>query len=130
MSVIIVGVDHSAGATEALRFALEEAQMRQATPRAIHALGASYPILGEELVYPARSGVSDQLRSAAEAALDATFEEVALKLAEHEGKLRELRRRLRAGTLTLVFGARDSEDNEAVVLAEVLRRGFERSGKE
>lgn len=38
-------------------------------------------------------------------------------------KLRELRRRSRAGTLTLVYGARDSEHNDAVVLAELLRRG-------
>ena len=40
-----------------------------------------------------------------------------------EEKLRELRRRARAGTLTLVYGARDSEHNDAVVLAELLRRG-------
>jgi len=38
-----------------------------------------------------------------------------------------LRRRARAGTLTLVYGARDSEHNEAVVLAEVLRRGLPRA---
>jgi uncharacterized protein YeaO (DUF488 family) len=38
-------------------------------------------------------------------------------------KLRELRRRARKGTLTLVYGARDSEHNDAVVLAEILRRG-------
>jgi uncharacterized protein YeaO (DUF488 family) len=35
-----------------------------------------------------------------------------------------LRRRARAGTLTLVYSARDSEHNDAVVLAEVLRRGL------
>jgi uncharacterized protein YeaO (DUF488 family) len=34
-----------------------------------------------------------------------------------------LRRRARAGTLTLVYAARDVEHNDAVVLAEVLRRG-------
>ncbi|HEY3550703.1 MAG TPA: DUF488 family protein [Gaiellaceae bacterium] len=45
------------------------------------------------------------------------------ELAVHEEKLRELRRRARAGTLTLVYGARDSEHNDAVVLAELLRRG-------
>jgi uncharacterized protein YeaO (DUF488 family) len=45
------------------------------------------------------------------------------ELAEHDGKLRELRRRARAGTLTLVYGARDTEHNDAVVLAEILRRG-------
>ena len=40
-----------------------------------------------------------------------------------EEKLRELRRRAREGTLTLVYGARDTEHNDAVVLAELLRRG-------
>ena len=45
------------------------------------------------------------------------------ELAAQEEKLRELRRRARAGTLTLVYGARDSEHNDAVVLADLLRRG-------
>ena len=45
------------------------------------------------------------------------------ELAAHEGKLRELRRRARAGTVTLVYAARDAEHNDAVVLAEILRRG-------
>ena len=39
-------------------------------------------------------------------------------------RLRELRRRARIGTLTLVYSAHDSEHNDAVVLAEVLRRGL------
>jgi uncharacterized protein YeaO (DUF488 family) len=43
------------------------------------------------------------------------------ELAGHETKLRELRRRAREGTLTLVYGARDTEHNDAVVLAEILR---------
>ena len=44
------------------------------------------------------------------------------ELAVHEEKLRELRRRARRGTLTLVYSARDTEHNDAVVLAELLRR--------
>jgi uncharacterized protein YeaO (DUF488 family) len=39
-------------------------------------------------------------------------------------RLTELRRRARGGTLTLVFSARDTEHNDAVVLAEVVRRGL------
>ena len=39
-------------------------------------------------------------------------------------RLTELRRRARDGTLTLVFSARDTEHNDAVVLAEVVRRGL------
>jgi uncharacterized protein YeaO (DUF488 family) len=45
------------------------------------------------------------------------------ELGAQQRKLRELRRRAREGTLTLVYGARDTEHNDAVVLAEVLRRG-------
>ncbi len=39
-------------------------------------------------------------------------------------RLTALRRQARTGALTLVYGARDSEHNEAVVLADVLRRGL------
>jgi uncharacterized protein YeaO (DUF488 family) len=45
------------------------------------------------------------------------------ELAAQEGKLRELRRRARRETVTLVYAARDTEHNDAVVLAEILRRG-------
>ena len=40
--------------------------------------------------------------------------------------LTELRRRARDGTLTLVYAAHDTEHNDAVVLAEILRRGLPR----
>jgi uncharacterized protein YeaO (DUF488 family) len=39
-------------------------------------------------------------------------------------RLTELRRRAREGPLTLVYSAHDTEHNDAVVLAEVLRRGL------
>lgn len=41
-------------------------------------------------------------------------------------QLTELRRRARDGTLTLVYAAHDSEHNDAVVLAAVLRQGLPR----
>jgi nucleotide-binding universal stress UspA family protein len=76
MGVIVVGVDRSAGAEEALRFAFEEARLRQATLRAVHAwqfgyigapsLEGSVPVLGAEL---------DEHRSAAGAVLDAMVRE-------------------------------------------------------
>jgi uncharacterized protein YeaO (DUF488 family) len=47
------------------------------------------------------------------------------ELAAQEEKLRDLRRRARRGTLTLVYGARDTEHNDAVVLAELLQRDSE-----
>jgi uncharacterized protein YeaO (DUF488 family) len=52
------------------------------------------------------------------------------ELAAQDAKLGELRRRAREGTVTLVYAARDTEHNDAVVLDEILRRGFERSAKE
>lgn len=51
------------------------------------------------------------------------------ELLAHEPKLRELRRIARDRTLTLVYGAGDTEHNDAVVLAELLRRGHRRSGE-
>jgi uncharacterized protein YeaO (DUF488 family) len=45
------------------------------------------------------------------------------ELTAQETTLQELRRHARKETVTLVYGARDTEHNEAVVLAEVLRRG-------
>jgi uncharacterized protein YeaO (DUF488 family) len=57
----------------------------------------------------------------------ARFEEFrhryAEELSDKNAELAELRRRARKGTLTLVYSARDTEHNDAVVLAEVLQRG-------
>jgi uncharacterized protein YeaO (DUF488 family) len=39
-------------------------------------------------------------------------------------RLTALRRRARDGSVTLVYSAHDTEHNDAVVLAEVLRRGL------
>ena len=43
------------------------------------------------------------------------------ELAGQSEKLNELRARARTGTVTLVYGARDTEHNGAVVLAELLQ---------
>lgn len=51
------------------------------------------------------------------------------ELRSERPRLAELRRRARHGTLTLVYSARDNEHNDAVVLAEVLRRGFPKAEK-
>jgi uncharacterized protein YeaO (DUF488 family) len=47
---------------------------------------------------------------------------IELRAAERVGYLDELTDRARAGMVTLVYGARDEEHNEALVLAEQLRR--------
>jgi uncharacterized protein YeaO (DUF488 family) len=51
------------------------------------------------------------------------------ELRRERPRLAELRRRAREGTVTLVYSARDSEHNDAVVLAEVLRRGLPSQGE-
>jgi uncharacterized protein YeaO (DUF488 family) len=48
------------------------------------------------------------------------------ELQERRPRLAALRKQARSGTLTLVYSAHDSEHNDAVVLAEVLRRGLPR----
>jgi uncharacterized protein YeaO (DUF488 family) len=50
------------------------------------------------------------------------------ELRSQRPRLTELRRRARTGTLTLVYSARDAEHNDAVVLAEILRRGLPKAG--
>lgn len=48
------------------------------------------------------------------------------ELEEHGETLERLRELARRGRLTIVFGARDRLHNNAVVLADVVRRGAER----
>jgi uncharacterized protein YeaO (DUF488 family) len=50
------------------------------------------------------------------------------ELRRQRPRIAELRRRARSGTLTLVYAARDTEHNDAVVLADVLRRGLPATG--
>jgi uncharacterized protein YeaO (DUF488 family) len=50
------------------------------------------------------------------------------ELQSQRPRLTALRRRAREGTVTLVYSAADTEHNDAVVLAEVLRRGLPRTG--
>ena len=42
MGLVVVGVDNSAGGKAALRFALEEARLRQSTLRVVHAWRFGY----------------------------------------------------------------------------------------
>jgi nucleotide-binding universal stress UspA family protein len=80
MSVIVVGVDRSASAKAALRFALEEARLREARVRVVHAwqlrppYGRSVAVEGVPLVLSANL---DGLNRAAAAELDAIVAEAA-----------------------------------------------------
>ena len=50
------------------------------------------------------------------------------ELRRQRPRLARLRRLARDGALTLVYAARDADHNDAVVLAEVLRRGLPKPG--
>ena len=77
MGMIVVGVDQSAGAKAALRFALDEARLRQATLRVVHAWQFGYVgATGLEGWLPAAGGDLKDFRDGAEAALEQTLKEV------------------------------------------------------
>ena len=72
----MVGVDQSEGARAALRFALEEAKLRRATLRVVHAWQYGYiGATGVEGAYPALGGDIKELRAGAETALAETLRE-------------------------------------------------------
>ena len=50
------------------------------------------------------------------------------ELRQQRPRIADLRRRAREGTVTLVYSAHDSDHNDAVVLADVVRRGLPRTG--
>ncbi|HEU5404726.1 MAG TPA: universal stress protein [Gaiellaceae bacterium] len=74
---VVVGVDHSEGAKEALRFALEEAKLRGASVRAVHAWTFVPPGAGFMEAEHTWADVDvSELHGAAEAALESTIAEV------------------------------------------------------
>jgi nucleotide-binding universal stress UspA family protein len=78
LGLIVVGVDSSEGAKAALRFALDEAALRRATLRVVHAwqfgyIGAS----GIQGFAPVAGADLSDLRRRAEIALDGVLHEVA-----------------------------------------------------
>jgi nucleotide-binding universal stress UspA family protein len=76
--LIVVGVDSSEGGKAALRFALEEAKLRQATLRVVHTWQFGYiGVSGIEGFSPVVGADLGDLRRTAEVALDAVMHEVA-----------------------------------------------------
>jgi nucleotide-binding universal stress UspA family protein len=77
VGVIVVGVDHSEGAKVALRFALEEAKLRQAKLHAVHAWQFSGYVSSPAISNSTRGfdAALDEHRRAAEAKLEATLRE-------------------------------------------------------
>jgi nucleotide-binding universal stress UspA family protein len=76
--VIVVGVDSSDGAKAALRFALDEARLRHASLRAVHAWQLGYiGAAGLGNPYTTFDPDLNDVRAAAETSLDAVLDEVA-----------------------------------------------------
>lgn len=76
--LIVVGVDGSEEAKAALRFALDEAELRQATVRVVHSWQFGYiGVSGIEGFSPVVGADLGDLRRRAEVALDALLHEVA-----------------------------------------------------
>ena len=120
MGVIVVGVDHSAGAKAALRFALEEARLRQATLRVVHAWQFGYigATTGLEGALPAVGGELEDFRRGAEAALDETLKDVG---ADNDGVAIE--RRVDQGTAAAVL-VEESRGADLLVVGSRGHGGF------
>jgi nucleotide-binding universal stress UspA family protein len=119
MSVIVVGVDHSREAKAALRFAFEEAQLRRATLRVVHAWLFGYiSATGFESSFPVLGGEVSEIRNAAEAAVETTLQEVVPDAGDVE-----IERRVVGGTPAAVL-VEESRDAELLVVGSRGLGGF------
>lgn len=119
MAVIVVGVDQSEGAKAALRFALEEAKLRRATLRVVHAWQYGYiGATGVEGAYPALGGDIKELRAGAETALAETLRE-----SIPEADTVEIERRVVEGRPAAVLVA-ESRDADLLVVGSRGHGGF------
>jgi nucleotide-binding universal stress UspA family protein len=76
VNTIVVGLDHSREAKAALRFALDEANLRHAPLRIVHAWQyGSIGTAGAESFYPVVGADLKEVRDAADAAFEATLRE-------------------------------------------------------
>jgi nucleotide-binding universal stress UspA family protein len=119
MNAIVVGVDHSTEATEALRFALEEAKLRSATLRAVHAWQFGYiGVTGMERALPPVGGELEDFRTAAADTLDATLRDAIPDAGEVE-----VERHVVEGTPAAVL-VEQSRDADLLVVGSRGHGGF------
>ena len=120
MNTIVVGVDHSEHGKRALRFALEEAKLRDAKLRVVHAW--QYGTIGatgiEGFSTPAVGADVKNVREAAEEALEATLRE---SLADTDSV--EIEPRLVEGRPAHVL-VNESRDADLVVVGSRGHGGF------
>jgi nucleotide-binding universal stress UspA family protein len=119
MGVIVVGVDSSDGAKAALRFALAEAKLRQASVSAVHVWQFGfYGAAGTGAFDPAFGVDLSDVRAAAEAELEATVDAVV-----SSGSEVEVTRRVVEGTPGAVL-VEQSRDAELLVVGSRGHGGF------
>lgn len=75
MPTIVVGIDGSPASVQALRWAVDEARLRGAVVRVVHAW--SFPFHDGEIAHLAGESAHDALKLAAERTVDAVLHEVA-----------------------------------------------------
>jgi nucleotide-binding universal stress UspA family protein len=119
MGVIVVGVDGSETSRAALRFAFEEAALRDATLRTVHAwqfsypgtwrLGGGYPVSGLDL---------DSVRKAADAALEA----IVAAVIPDRGEVEVVRRAVEGASGDVLVD--ESQDAELLVVGSRGLGGF------
>ena len=123
MNMIVVGVDRSEEAANALRFALEEAKLRNAKLRVVHAwrygtLGTSGATGIEGFYTPAVGADVNDVREAAEQALEKTLRE---PLADSDSV--EIERRVVEGPPASVL-VDESRDADLLVVGSRGHGGF------
>jgi nucleotide-binding universal stress UspA family protein len=123
MNMIVVGVDHSEQAKKALRFALEEAKLRNAKLRVVHAwrygtIGAGGTTGIEGFYTPVVGADVNDVREAAEQALEDTLRE---PLA-NAGSV-EIERRVVEGPAASVL-VNESRDADLLVVGSRGHGGF------
>jgi nucleotide-binding universal stress UspA family protein len=118
MDAIVVGVDHSEGAKDALRFALAEAKLRGATLRAVHVWQMQPRIPGIEAALDPLGAELDEWRRSAEAALEETLAEVGADAAGVD-----VERRVLEGAPGAVLVA-ESRDADLLVVGSRGHGGF------
>jgi nucleotide-binding universal stress UspA family protein len=119
MGLIIVGVDQSAGGKAALRFAVEEARLRQARLRVVHAWQFGYiGATGMEGALPAVGGELDEFRRTAAAELDAIVAE-----ADADADEVEIEKRIHQGSAASVL-IDESREADLLVVGSRGHGGF------
>ena len=117
--LIVVGVDSSDGAKAALRFALDEAKLRQATLRAVHCWQFGYTgALGVHGYAPVVGADLSDLRREAEVDLDAALHEA---VPDSDGVVIE-RRVVEGGPATVLVD--ESRNAELLVVGSRGHGGF------